>query len=155
MALILHPLHFDEETDNIVVVQAAVVLGQERGRIARWDGDCLDEAFEHEHPTRETFVCDLVEAVYDADTAAMEALEERVDDCEFEVLDSDGHGTYGPGDLPPRARADERAPLGGADGQRARQLRAQGRRPREAPGRPNGGTGTSAWSARWRTSTTS
>ena len=92
MALILHPVFFDEETDNIVVVQSALVLGAERGVIARWDGDCLDEAFERDHETREAFVCALVEAVYDADTSALGALEERVDDCELEVLNADGHG---------------------------------------------------------------
>jgi magnesium transporter len=92
VALILHPVSFDEETDNIVVTQSAMVLGPERGVIARWDGDCLDEAFDQEHETRELFICSLVEAVYDADTAAMTALEERVDDCELEVLDADGHG---------------------------------------------------------------
>jgi magnesium transporter len=92
MALILHPIFFDEETDNVVVVQAAAVLGAERAVIARWDGDCLDPAFENAPPDRQGFICDLVEAVYDADTAAMSALEERVDDCELEVLDADGHG---------------------------------------------------------------
>jgi magnesium transporter len=92
MALILHPVSFDESTDNIVVVQSAMVLGPERGVIARWGNDCLDEAFDHASDTREKFVCALVEAVYDADTAAMGALEERVDDCELEVLDADGQG---------------------------------------------------------------
>lgn len=92
MALILHPVFFDEETDNIVVVQSALVLGPDRGVIARWDGDGLDEAFQRPHEDRETFVCGLVEAVYDADTAAMSALEERVDDCELDVLNADGHG---------------------------------------------------------------
>jgi Mg2+ and Co2+ transporter CorA len=93
IGLVLHPLHFDDKTDKIDVVQTAMVLGPERGVVARWRGDCLDEAFEQPHETRGAFVRALVEAVYDADTEAMEALEERVDDCELEVLDAEGHGT--------------------------------------------------------------
>jgi magnesium transporter len=92
LALILHPVFFDETTDTIEVVQSAVVLGHDRAVVARWKGDCLDEAFEDEHATKEDFVCALVETIYDADTTAMGALEERVDDCELEVLDADGHG---------------------------------------------------------------
>jgi magnesium transporter len=93
LAIILHPVHFDDADDSIEVVQSAMVLGKERGVIARWDRDCLDEAFDHEPANREELACALVEAVYDADTAAMSALEERVDDCELEVLDADGQGT--------------------------------------------------------------
>ncbi len=92
IALILHPVHFDEATDTVELVQSAAVLGPEHGVIARWDGDCLDEAFARPHGTRDGFICALVEQVYDADTFAMEALEERVDDCELEVLDADGQG---------------------------------------------------------------
>jgi magnesium transporter len=93
LAVILHPLHFSEETDDIEVVQSAMVLGVDRGVIARWPADCLDGAFREVHETREGFICSLVEEVYDADSHAMEALEERVDDCELEVLDADGQGT--------------------------------------------------------------
>ena len=35
----------------------------------------------------------VIEEVHDIDTAAMTAIEERVDDCELEVLDADGDGT--------------------------------------------------------------
>jgi magnesium transporter len=93
LAVVLHPVRFDEEADRIEVTQAAAVLGQERGVIARWAGDGLDDAFEEPSASREAFVCALVETVYDADTAALSALEERVDECELEVLDADGHGT--------------------------------------------------------------
>ena len=93
MALILQAVAFDEASDSVDVVQAAAVLGHERGVIARWKGDSLDDAFDDTYETREQFICGLVETVYDADSAAMSALEERVDDCELEVLDADGHGT--------------------------------------------------------------
>jgi magnesium transporter len=93
MAVILHPVRFDEANEDIQVVQTAMVLGPERGVVARWPGDDLDDAFDTTYETRESFICGLVEAVYDADTVAMEALEERVDDCELEVLNADGHGT--------------------------------------------------------------
>ncbi|HYF45798.1 MAG TPA: CorA family divalent cation transporter [Acidimicrobiales bacterium] len=93
ISLILQPVHFDREADTIELVQAAAVLGPQHGVIARWDGDCLDEAFERPHQTRDGFICALVEQVYDSDTFAMESLEERVDDCELEVLDADGQGT--------------------------------------------------------------
>jgi magnesium transporter len=93
LALILQPVFFDEHTDSIEVVQSAAVLGTEHGVIARWKEDCLDEAFETAPGTREDLICALVETVYDADTAALAALEERVDECELEVLDADGHGT--------------------------------------------------------------
>ena len=71
-----------------------MVLGvTSAGVIARWHGDGLDEAFDHPTDSVDGLICALVEQVYDIDTDAMEAVEERVDDCELEVLDADGQGT--------------------------------------------------------------
>jgi len=93
LAMILHTIRFDEAADRIEVVQSAMVLGLDGAVVARWEGDSLDEAFHGEHAGRDDVICAVVEAVYDADALAMEALEERVDDCELEVLDAEGHGT--------------------------------------------------------------
>jgi magnesium transporter len=93
IGLVVHPVVFDESSDSIVITQVAMVLGPEHGVAARWKGDRLDEAFEQTQPSRDEFICSLVEVVYDIDTEAMTSLEERVDDCELEVLNADGHGT--------------------------------------------------------------
>jgi magnesium transporter len=66
------------------------VLGEHVGVVARWPGDQLDEAFESTVAARGPFIGALVEAVHDAAVEALTDLEERVDDCELEVLDADG-----------------------------------------------------------------
>ena len=93
IALILHTVRFDEAADRIDVVQVAMVLGPEHGVIARWPEDGLDDAFEQGIHARKDLILALIEAVHDLDTVAMGAIEERVDDCELEVLDADGQGT--------------------------------------------------------------
>jgi magnesium transporter len=93
MALILHPVTFDEATDVVEVVQVAMVLGHEAGVVARWPGDRLDEAFAEEAETWRDVLIAVVETVHDVDTVALSAIEERVDDCELEVLDARGQGT--------------------------------------------------------------
>ncbi len=93
IALILHPVRFDEASDNVEIVQVAMVLGHEAGVVARWSGDGLDDAFAHSHDTWRDLLVTVIEEVHDIDTAAMAAMEERVDDCELEVLDADGDGT--------------------------------------------------------------
>ncbi len=93
VGLVLHSLSFDATTDTAGIVQSAMVLGVDTGVVARWDGDELDEAFLDQHPTRGRFIGAVVEAVHDAASEALTDLEERVDDCELEVLDADGHST--------------------------------------------------------------
>lgn len=92
VALILHPVRFDEVDDRVVIVQVAMVLGDEHAVVARWPGDGLDEVFSRDHATRRDLLVAVIEEVYDLDTEAMTAIEERVDDCELEVLDADGQG---------------------------------------------------------------
>lgn len=93
IGLILHTVRFDEEDDRIDVVQVAMVLGPERAVIARWPEDGLDGACKQTFDSRKELILALIEDIYDLDTVAMSAIEERVDDCELEVLDADGHGT--------------------------------------------------------------
>ncbi len=93
IALILHTVRFDEEDDRIDVVQVAMVLGPEQGVVARQPEDGLDDAFKQDIHTRKDLILALIEEVHDLDTVAMTAIEERVDDCELEVLDADGQGT--------------------------------------------------------------
>jgi magnesium transporter len=93
MALILHPVSFDESSDAVSVVQVAMVLGQGQGVVARWSGDGLDDAFAEPMPTWRDLLVAVIEHVHDIDTEALATIEERVDDCELEVLSSDGHGT--------------------------------------------------------------
>ncbi len=93
IALVLHTVRFDEDGDRIDIVQVAMVLGPEHGVIARWPDDGLDDACAQEFATRQDLVLALIEEVHDLDTVAMSAIEERVDDCELEVLDADGQGT--------------------------------------------------------------
>ena len=93
IGLILHTVRFDENDDRIDVVQVAMVLGPEHGVIARWPEDGLDDAFKQDIHTRKDLILALIEEVHDLDTVAMSAIEERVDDCELEVLDADGQGT--------------------------------------------------------------
>ncbi len=93
IALILHTVRFDEAEDRIDVVQVALVLGAERAVIARRPDDGLDEAFKQQIVNRKDLILALIEEVHDLDTIAMSAIEERVDDCELEVLDANGQGT--------------------------------------------------------------
>lgn len=93
VALILHTVSFVEASDTIEVVQVAMVLGPEAAVVARWPGDGLDDAFAEEFADRKDLILALIEEVHDRDTDAMRGIEERVDDCELEVLDADGHGT--------------------------------------------------------------
>jgi magnesium transporter len=90
LSLVLHTLCYRPESEHVDVIQSAAVLGQDAAVVARWDGDQLDEAFEQPHPERGPFIGALVEAVHDAAVEALTDLEERVDDCELEVLDADG-----------------------------------------------------------------
>jgi magnesium transporter len=69
-----------------------MVLGPEAGVVARWDGDQLGEAFAEPYPSRGRFIGATVEAVHDAAAETLTDLEERVDDCELEVLGADGQG---------------------------------------------------------------
>jgi magnesium transporter len=91
--VVLHALSFDRSSDTVHIVQSAMVLGLDAGVVARWDGDQLDDAFDDVWPTRGQFIGAVVEAVHDAAAGALTDLEERVDDCELEVLDADGHST--------------------------------------------------------------
>jgi len=93
ISLVLQTVDFDASTDSVRTTQSAMVLGSAAGVVARWPGDGLDDAFELPVEDRGRFIQSVVEAAYDADVLAMTALEERVDDCELEVLDADGHGT--------------------------------------------------------------
>jgi magnesium transporter len=92
IALILHPVRFDERTDDIVVVQVELVLGHEAAVVARASGDGLDHAFAPAHDSRRDLILALVEEVFDLDAEAITAIEERVDDIELEVLDAAGNG---------------------------------------------------------------
>ncbi len=93
IALILHTVSFVETSDTIEVVQVAMVLGPETAVVARQPGDGLDDAFAEDFASRKDLILALIEEVHDRDTDAMRGIEERVDDCELEVLDADGHGT--------------------------------------------------------------
>lgn len=93
LGLVLHPVTFDESDDRIDVVQVAMVLGLDHAVVARGRGDGLDAAFADPVASRRDLIVALVETVYDVDTVAMNAIEERVDDCELEVLHADGQGT--------------------------------------------------------------
>jgi magnesium transporter len=93
VGLVLHPVHFDDRPDAAHVIQVAMILGPDRGVIARWKGDGLDDALDETFESRHDLVHALLESVYDTDTEAMIALEERVDDCELEVLTAEGQGT--------------------------------------------------------------
>jgi magnesium transporter len=93
IALVLHTVRFLERDDGIDVVQVAMVLGPAAAVVARWPGDGLDNAFGAEFPERKDVILALIEEVHDRDTEAMRAIEERVDDCELEVLDANGQGT--------------------------------------------------------------
>ena len=93
VALILHTVRFVESDDSIDVVQVGMVLGPTAAVVARWPGDGLDEAFGEEFAERKDLILALIEEVHDRDTEAMRAIEERVDDCELEVLDANGQGT--------------------------------------------------------------
>ena len=93
ISLVLHTVRFDEAHDRIDVVQVAMVLGPEHGVIARRHDDGLDDAFKQDIHIRKDLILALIEEVHDLDTVAMSAIEERVDDCELEVLDADGQGT--------------------------------------------------------------
>lgn len=93
LALILHPVTFDERTDSVRVVQVAMVLGQERGVVARWPGDGLDDAFAEPVDSWRDLLVAVIELVHDIDTKALSMIEERVDDCELEVLGANGTGT--------------------------------------------------------------
>jgi magnesium transporter len=90
VGLVLHVVAFDADTDHVEVVQAATVLGPDRGVIARWEGDGLDGALDHEAESREDAICDLVELMHDAAADAITDLEERVDDLEGDILEEDG-----------------------------------------------------------------
>jgi magnesium transporter len=93
IALILHTVSFNVSTDTIDVVQVAMVLGPEAAVVARSPGDGLDEAFVDDNASRRDLILALIEEVHDRDTDAIRRIEERVDVCELEVLDADGHGT--------------------------------------------------------------
>ena len=93
MALILHPVAFDESSDSVRVIQVAMVLGHEQGVVARWSGDGLDDAFAEPTATWRDLLVAVIEQVHDIDTEALSAIEERVDDCELEVLGASGTGT--------------------------------------------------------------
>jgi magnesium transporter len=93
IALVLHPVTFNEDNDVIEVVQVVMVLGPERAVVARCSGDGLDGVFAQDFAARKDLILDLIEEVHDRDTEAMRGIEERVDDCELEVLDADGRGT--------------------------------------------------------------
>jgi magnesium transporter len=92
IALILHTVVFNEGTDSIDVIQVAIVFGADAAVVARWPGDGLDDAFAKPFADRKELLLALIQEVHDRDTEAMRSIEERVDDCELEVLDSDGHG---------------------------------------------------------------
>lgn len=93
LSLVLQTVEFDVGNDVVRTIQSAMVLGPDRGVVARWTDDGLDDAFEQPFDDRVQFIQAVVEAAYDADVEALTALEERVDACELEVLDADGHGT--------------------------------------------------------------
>jgi magnesium transporter len=93
LGIVLHALEFDLATDTVGIVQSIMVLGLDAGVVARWDGDHLDEALASSHATRGELIEAVMEAVHDAAADTLTDLEERVDDCELEVLDADGHGT--------------------------------------------------------------
>ena len=92
VALILHPVRFDESSDTVEVVQVAMVLGPDAGVVARGPGDGLDDAFSRSFAGNREVLVAAIEEVHDLDTEALVAIEERVDDCELEVLDADGRG---------------------------------------------------------------
>jgi magnesium transporter len=94
VGVVLHTVCFDAATDTVEVVQSAMVLAPHAGVVARWEGDQLDEAFVETHPDRGNFTGAVFEAVHDGAVEVLTDFEERVDDCELEVLDADGRGAH-------------------------------------------------------------
>ncbi len=93
IALILHPVRFDEDAEEIVVTQVELVLGKDAAVVARAPGDGLDDAFRTPATARRDLVLALVEEVFDLDADALTGIEERVDELELDVLDANGVGT--------------------------------------------------------------